>query len=305
MNFFHAAKRSFVLILLVFAILGYVLPEIFSKLIPHLKLLLSLIMFSMGMTLKTGDFKLVLTKPFPVIVGVLAQFLIMPVLAFAIALVFGLSPELAAGLVLVGSCPGGTASNVMVYLSRGDLALSVVMTTISTLLAPIMIPLWIFTLAQKWISVDFWSLMGSAAQIVLLPILLGLLANIFFKKTVERLVDYVPSLAVYSIALIIAALVAVNSSKMLELYGLHLLFLAVILHNLLGLILGYAFARLLSLPQAQIRTIALEVAMQNSGLGAVLALAYFGPIAALPSIIFSIWHNLSGAAIAGYWSRKN
>ena len=296
-------EKNFVLLVLAVSFLGYYQPEMLVWITPYIKPLLGVIMFSMGMTLRVRGLKLAFFKPKALIIGVIAQYTIMPLVAFALALLFNLPPVFAVGLILVGSCPGGTASNVMVYLSKGDVALSIAMTTISTLIAPIMIPSLMLVLAGKWVEVDFMALLVSSAQIILIPVILGLLFRTFLTKQAKSITPVIPFFAILSIMLIIAALVAINADKFD--WAMLNVFYAVILHNLLGLLLGYLIALSLGLDQAKRRAITIEVGMQSSGLGAVLAIAHFGPLASIPSIIFSVWHNIAGASLANYWSSKD
>ncbi len=262
-------------------------------------------MFSMGMTLKIDDIKLALVKPKALVIGVTSQYTIMPLVAFALATMLDLPAELAAGLVLVGSAPGGTASNVMVYLSKGDVALSVAMTSISTLIAPIMIPALMFIFAGKWVDVDFIALFLSSTQIILLPIAMGLIFKKYFKKAAKKFVPVIPALAIVSIIMIISALIAANAGKFDYSDSLGKIFSAVVLHNLIGFALGYSVAYFAKFDETKRRAVSIEVGMQSSGLSAVLAMAHFGPLATLPSIIFSVWHNIAGASLANFWSFKD
>lgn len=282
---------------------AYFLPTPFLSIKPHIALLLGIIMFGMGMTLKADDFKLAFMKPVPIIIGVVLQFLVMPTLGFIIAVLLKLSPEIAAGIVLVGACPGGTASNVMVYLSRGNTALSIAMTTISTLLAPILTPYLILFYAQKWLPIDSTKLFISILQMVLFPVILGLVIKKFLPKIANKGEKWTPTISVLAIMAIIACVVALNVKNIIT-TGI-VIFIAVVLHNSTGLFLGYVIARLAKQEARNCRAISIEVGMQNSGLGAALAHAHFSPLTALPSAIFSIWHNISGAILASIWGRKH
>lgn len=296
------AQQSFALWVLVFAGIAWMFPEIFRWIGPAINLLLGIIMFGMGLTLKGEDFRLVFQRPGPVLAGVCLQFIIMPATAWIIATSLGLSPELAAGVMLVGACPGGTASNVIVYLAKGDVPLSVTMTSISTLLAPLLTPFLLWWLAGSWLPVDPGSMVLTILQVVILPIILGLLARRFFLVTVHRSTEALPLISVTTIVIIVAAVVALNADSLRE-TALPVV-LAVILHNGLGLLLGYWCPRVLRLDEPRSRAVSVEVGMQNSGLAVALALAHLNPIAALPGAIFSVWHNISGALLATYWSRK-
>ncbi|WP_419095383.1 bile acid:sodium symporter family protein [Aeribacillus kexueae] len=294
--------NTFAIWVLLFAILGFLLPESFTWVAPHIPLLLGVIMFGMGMTLKVSDFTAVFKHPKHVAIGVLAQFTVMPLLAFILAISFSLPPEVAAGVILVGCCPGGTASNVITYLARGNTALSVAITTVSTLLAPFVTPFLIWALASKWLPISASSLFMSIVKIVLVPIILGLVVKILFSKQVENAISVLPLVSVLSIVLIVAAVIGLSKEKIIE-SGL-LLFLIVILHNGLGLLCGYWLARLLKMNIPAQKAVSIEVGMQNSGLGAALAGAHFSPLAAVPSALFSVWHNISGPILATWWGRK-
>ena len=306
MNFLEKVSKragdTFAVWVIVFAILAFFIPGGFTWIAPHIALLLGIIMFGMGLTLSLHDFKAVFQAPKSVIVGVLAQYTIMPLLAFGLATLFQLEPEVAVGVILVGCCPGGTASNVMTFLAKGNTALSVAVTSVSTLLAPILTPALTLLFASKWLPVSAGSLFLSIVQIVLVPIILGIVVKLLFRKQVEKSVAVLPLISVVGIVAVAAAVVAVNSGKIAE-TGL-LIFSIVVLHNVLGLLLGYVLAKLLKLNFADQKAISIEVGMQNSGLGAALAVAHFSPLSAVPSAIFSVWHNISGPLLATWWGKK-
>ena len=293
--------RTFALWVLVFSAAAYVAPPAFAPIAPAIIGLLGVVMFGMGLTLTPGDFLEVARRPRDVALGVAAQYTLMPLIAFVLTLIVPLPAEVAAGVVLVGCCPGGTASNVMTYLARGDVALSVTLTTASTLLAPIATPALVWLLARQYLPVDAAAMFVSIAQIVLLPIALGVAAKAFLPRLTARLVPVLPLLSVAAIVVIIAAIVAVNQPKLAQ-SGL-LIVAVVAAHNGLGLLLGYAAGRAAGMDVAQRRTVAIEVGMQNSGLGAALALAHFSPLAAVPGAVFSIWHNLTGTLLVSVWRR--
>jgi BASS family bile acid:Na+ symporter len=259
-------------------------------------------MFGMGLTLKAVDFKIIFTKPLPVLLGVCAQFIIMPSVAFVLAKLLNLPAELAAGLVLLGCVPGGTASNVMVYLAKGNVPLSIAMTSVSTLLAPIMTPLLLLLLAGQWMPVDPVAMFMSIVQVIIVPIILGLVIKKFFPVAVEKSLTVLPLISVAAIITIVAAVVSGNAASIAA-SGL-LIFTAVMLHNGFGLLLGYFTGKVLGQNEVNRRAISIEVGMQNSGLGVALATAHFGPMAALPSVLAAAWHNISGPILATYWSKK-
>ncbi|GAB3621293.1 bile acid:sodium symporter family protein [Glutamicibacter endophyticus] len=298
----YIAVLLFPVLILAGGALGALMPEPFLPLSGLINPMLMVIMFGMGLTLTFPDFALVAKNPWPVAGGVLAQFLVMPLLGWAVAAVLQLDPMLAAGIILVGCAPGGTASNVVSYLARGDIALSVAMTSVSTLLAPIFTPLLTLWLAGQYLPVDAGSMALSVVQIVLIPIIGGLVVRALFQKLVQRLVPALPWVSVLAIAFVVTIVVAASAQTLFAAGWLVLL--AVVIHNGLGLLLGYGIGRVLRLPEASRRTVSVEVGMQNSGLAAGLAKQYFAPEAALPGAVFSVWHNLSGALVAAYWRRK-
>ena len=261
--------------------------------------LLMVIMFCMGLTLRLQDFQRVLNKPKPIATGVMLQFALMPFLAWGLAQAFGLSQELTVGLILVGACAGGTASNVMTYLAGGDVALSVSMTLMSTLWSVVLTPYLVWFYSGAEIDVDIQGMILSIAKMVIVPVLLGLLANRYVPQLGKSLNKYLPDIASSANLIIIAIVVALNADEIATLGAGAAA--AVILHNLLGLAGGYGIARWNGHTEVEARTIALEVGMQNSGLGVALALKFYGPLATLPGALFSIWHNISGSALAAFW----
>jgi BASS family bile acid:Na+ symporter len=293
--------NTFALWVLLFAILAFVQPAWFLPLTAWIVPLLGLIMFGMGLTLKTEDFREVARRPVAVLIGVLAQFIIMPCTAWLLCQVFGLPAQIAVGVILVGCCPGGTASNVITWFARGDLALSVAITSVTTLLAPLVTPALIWLLASEWLPVSFSAMFISILKMVLLPIVLGLVVQRLLGERVKTAVDVLPLISVVSIVAIVAAVVAASQAKIAE-SGL-LIMAVVVLHNGIGLALGYLAGRLFGMPLAQRKTLSIEVGMQNSGLGAALASAHFSPLAAVPSALFSVWHNLSGPLLATVYRR--
>ncbi|WP_026761923.1 bile acid:sodium symporter family protein [Selenomonas artemidis] len=277
-------------------------PWTFLWTVPYITILLGIVMFGMGMTLRFEDFRLVLERPKDVLIGTVAQFGIMPLLAWILAHAFSLPPELAAGVILVGTCPGGTSSNVMTYLARGDVALSVSMTMASTVLAPIMTPLLTLWLAGQWIDIPAGKMMISIAQVVIAPIVLGLLINHFFERPVQKAIKVLPLISVVAIVLIVGAVVSANAARIMETGAL--IMVVVMCHNLLGYALGFSVAKLLHMDMAKVKAVSIEVGMQNSGLAASLALLHFGAAAAIPGALFSVWHNISGSLAANYLSSR-
>lgn len=296
-------SRLFPLWAILFSVLAYCQPALFYGMKFYIIPMLSLVMFFMGLTLTVDDFKRVLVSPKPITIGVVAQFLVMPLVAFLLSIVLQLPEQLTAGLILVGCCAGGTASNVICYLAKGDVALSITMTMVSTLFGVFLTPLLCLVYISESIDVNHLSMLISIVKMVLLPVVVGVLTNYFFHHGVKKIEPLLPALSIITISILIAIIVALNQQKLETVGGLVLL--AVVLHNLLGLCSGYGIARLSGLNKVQCRTIAIEVGMQNSGLGVALAVKYFSPAAALPGAIFSIWHNIAGSMLAAYWRANN
>lgn len=265
--------------------------------------MLGLIMFGMGLTLAPQDFKIVLSRPKDILFGCLAQFTVMPLLAWTLAWAFSLPKELALGVILVGCCPGGTASNVITYLAKGDLALSVGMTATSTLLAPVMTPLLVWLLAGTMVDVDTMGMLMSIVYVIIAPIIAGLLCQRFLPSLTRSVVPYLPAFSSVVIALVVGIIVSHNATRLLV--GGMLVILVVMLHNVLGLAIGFLIGRLLKLERAKCVAVSIEVGMQNSGLASSLAVLHFAayPLATIPGAIFSVWHNISGALTAKLYSR--
>ena len=295
------AVTVFPLLVLAAALFGFFAAPTAKLLGPHVNTLLMIIMFGMGLTLTLPDFKLVLTRPWPIAIGVVAQYVIMPIVGVLVAFLLQLPPDLAAGVILVGCAPGGTSSNVVCYLSKADTALSVTMTSVSTLLAPLLTPALALLLAGHYMPVNGPGMALSILQIVVIPVVGGLVLRLLLPRVIEPLLPAMPWLSVVAISGVVAAVVGGSADKVVS-AGL-IVFLAVFLHNGLGYLLGFLAGRLTRQPLRSARTIAIEVGMQNSGLAAGLAAQYFNPVAALPGAIFSIWHNLSGALLAMYFRR--
>ena len=265
--------------------------------------LLMIVMFGMGLTLKLEDFRLVFTRPKDIIIGCISQFTIMPLLAWLLGKIFGLDAALLTGVILVGTCPGGTSSNVITYLSNGDVALSVGMTSVNTLLAPFLTPAITYLLLRTTVTVDIVSMFISIVQVVIVPIALGFLINKLFGKFTQKLVKILPCVSVIAICLIVASVVSHNAEKIMTTGAV--VFAVVILHNLLGYACGFGVGRLLHLNVAKTKALSIEVGMQNSGLATSLAGTAFPDLAmaTVPGAIFSVWHNISGAILANIYRR--
>jgi bile acid:Na+ symporter, BASS family len=294
--------RLFPLWAIVFAVAAYLAPKSFTPIAPYVTYLLALIMFAAGVTLRVGDFARVITRPGPVLAGLVLHYLIMPLAAWAIARLLGMPPELAAGMILVGSVASGTSSTVMVFLSGGDVALSVTISALSTLVGVIATPLLTRLYVSAGITVDVWGLLTSIVQVVAVPVLLGVVINHAAHRLVRAVEPVLPLVSMLAILLIIAAVVGATQPAIAAVGPL--VALGVVLHNGIGLLGGYWGGRLLGFDEGVCRTLALEVGMQNSGLAATLGKLYFGPLAALPGAIFSVWHNLSGSLLAGWWAAR-
>lgn len=294
--------RLFPLWVLLCAAIAFFFPDPFKPLAGWITWLLGIVMLGMGLTMKLEDFKLVLSRPRDVLLGVVLRYLLMPLIAFGVSKLLGLSPSLAAGLILVGCCPSGTASNVMTFIARGDTALSVTVSSINTLLAPVVTPFIFLWLAGTMIPVNASALLLDIVKVVLAPIALGVVINMLAGALVQRVVRFVPMVSVVAIILIIATVVALSAAKLMTVAWIA--FVAVALHNGLGLCVGYGGARGAGMGERKSRAIAFEIGMENSGLAVALALAHLNPVAAIPGAIFSVWHNFTGSLLAGYWGGR-
>ncbi|WP_343681898.1 bile acid:sodium symporter family protein [Acinetobacter baylyi] len=305
LRFTAFVQKTFALWVVVFAALALWMPDVFVWLKAYIPWMLGIIMLGMGMTMSLQDFQGILRYPKAVLIGVVAQFVVMPGLAFLLCQLFQLPSEIAIGVILVGCCPGGTASNVITYMARGNIALSVACTSVSTLLAPLLTPAIFYLLASQWIQIDAMSMFVSILQVILFPILIGLLLRRFFARQVNRYIEVMPLISVFAIVAIVAAIIGASKAAILQSGALILA--VVMLHNGLGFLIGYWASRWLRLSDYDSKAIAIEVGMQNSGLGVALAAVHFAasPITAVPSAIFSLWHNISGAMLATYWARQS
>ena len=289
-------------IIIAFSALALWQPWIFSWVAPHISTMLGIIMLGMGMTLHWQDFSHVLRHPRDLGLGLVVQFGCMPLLAFALCHVFALPPELAMGMILVGTAPGGTASNVLTFIARGDVAFSVAMTAAATLVSLLLTPPLTWLLGGVWVPVDMGGLFWSIVKIVLVPVLLGLLLHHFQRGLVDRLMPFLPLASALVITLVIAGIIAVNAQNILS--AGPAIFAAVIAHNLLGLAVGWVAARRLRFAPPRRRALAIEIGTQNSGLATALALAHFTPAAAIAGALFSVWQNISGALLSNFWATR-
>lgn len=294
--------RLFPLWAILLSVVAYYSPGIFLPIGSWVSELLMLIMFGMGVTLSIDDFKRVFTRPGPVLAGTFLHYFVMPLAAWALAKLFHMPPDLSAGMILVGSVASGTASNVMIYLAKGDVALSVTISSVSALVGVVATPLLTRLYVDTHIQVDISGMLWSIIKIVLSPIGLGLIVHHSLKPLVKKAEPWLPTFSMVCILLIISAVVA-GSRAFIGSVGL-VVIAAVILHNAIGLLGGYWGGKLFGFDESTCRTLALEVGMQNSGLAATLGKLYFTPVAALPGALFSVWHNFSGSLLSGYWSGK-
>ncbi|WP_048193776.1 bile acid:sodium symporter family protein [Methanococcoides methylutens] len=285
---------------IIFAIVAFMHPDVFSPYKDAITPLLGVVMFGMGVTLSAEDFLLVLKRPGAIVLGTAMQYILMPFIAFLLSYILHLPTEIMAGLVLLGCCPGGTASNVICYLAKGDVALSITLTSVSTVMAFILTPTLTWLYIGQAVPVEVGSMMMSIAKIVLIPVALGIIINTLFDRHIERFKHAFPALSVAAIAFIIAIIIALNNDNILT--AGKMVIIAVALHNGFGFASGYFLSKAIGLDDKDARTLAIEVGMQNSGLSVALAVKYFSPLAALPGALFSIWHNIMGSALAAYWS---
>lgn len=302
------ASRYFVVWVLLFAGLALIEPAYFTWFAERglISPGLGVIMLGMGLTLRPVDFRRLAANPRDVAVGAAAQWVVMPLAAYALTVALSLPPELAIGVILVGAAPGGTASNVMAYLGKGDVALSVAITTVTTLAAPVVMPAWVVFLADESLNVTFASLFASIVQIVFIPVIAGFALRYVLDRyaptAAEIGLDVFPAVSVVTIVAIVAAVVGLNVENILTAAATVLV--AVVAHNAIGLGAGYGVGRLAGMPEDRVRTCTFEVGLQNSGLAVALATAFFSPTAALVPALFSVWHNVTGPALASYFSRE-
>lgn len=284
------------------SIIAYNFPDIFLSMKAWVTYLLAVIMFGMGITLRISDFRRLVYLKRIIVIGLAMQFILMPFIAWFISRSFNLSVPLLAGIILVGACPGGTASNVICYLAKGNVALSVTLTSLSTFLAVVFTPLLTWIYLGKSVDVPVLKMMLTVFQIIILPICLGVILNNLYGVSLELMKQIFPSVSILSICLIIAIIVASNQNEIQTVATV--VILAVAVHNLLGLLAGYFISYCLGYSIIIRKTLAIEVGMQNSGLAVALATEYFKPLVALPGAIFSIWHNISGSLLAAIWSKQ-
>ncbi len=295
-------KKYLSLLVIIGAVIAYINPNIFIGVVPYFNLILGFIMFGMGMTLSKDDFILILKKPKDVILGLIIQMLSMSIGAFLVVKVLGLTGDVAVGLILLGATPGGTTSNVMSFIAKADVALSVTYTSIFTFVAPLVTPGLIYLFAGTYVQVDGLGMFISISKVVLIPIVLGIIANTFFSKTAQKCVRVLPSVSGLAMVLLVAGIVSANASKLNA--SVIVVALAVIIHNIYGYLCGYYGGKLIGFKERKRRTLSIEVGMKNATLATVLAAAHFAPEAAIAPAIAGIWHAFSVSVLANYWGNR-
>lgn len=294
--------RYFIVWLVLCSIIVFFFPDTLMYKGGWITNMLCIIMLGMGLTMKIDDFKLIFSRPRDVVIGIVFRYAIMPLVGFCIANSMGLPPSLGAGLILVGCCPSGTASNVICFLAKGDIALSVTVSSFNILLAPILLPPLFLLFAGQSVQVDAMSIFLDTIKVVLVPVFSGLLLRTFYPKFVECIMPLVPPITIIIMIWVIAIVIAVSAAKLATVAIIA--FVAVVIHNGIGLILGYGFSKAIGLDENKARSICFEVGIEMSGLAVVLAIAHLDPLAAIPGAIFSVWHNFTGGIIAAYWAKR-
>lgn len=294
--------RNMTLWVVVFSAIAFFYPAPFKPVGKYISYLLGIIMLGMGLTMSLEDFRLVLTRPKDVFYGVFFRYLIMPLVGFGVAKMLGLPPALAAGMVLLGAAPSGTGSNVMTYIAKGDTALSITVSSVNTILAPVLTTYIFAFLAGAMIPIDIAALLIDIVKIVLVPVAAGVMLHMVAPALVEKLIKVVPAVSVIFIIAIIASVVALNATKLATMAMI--LLVAVMIHNIAGLLLGYYAGRTVGMSKKKSRAITFEIGMENSGLAVALALAHLDPLAALPAAVMTVWEYIAGSLLASYWGRK-
>ena len=295
----NAITRYMGVLILACSALALWKPELFRWVAPYVTPLLGCIMFGMGMTLRFKDFSLVFSQPRALLLGLLAQFGCMPLLGFALCHLFALPPDLAMGVILVGTAPSGTAANVVTYIARGDVPYSVALTSLTTVVALVLMPVLTWLLGGVWVPVDMAGLFVSILKIVVIPIILGIAAHRFCGGFAGRAMPYLPPFTALTIILVVAGIIGINAHSILR--ASVDIFLVVICHNLLGLAFGYAAGRMWKFDEPRRRALCFDIGTQNSGLATALALAHFTPASAIAGALFSVWQNISGALLSNYF----
>jgi len=301
---FKAIEKYFFFVIILFVVVSLIRPNYFKWVLDNynginiLNLLLSLVLFTMGTTLELDNFINVFRRPKEIIVGISLQYIIMPVLALVLANFFSLDMALTVGLILVGTVPGGTASDVITFLAKGDVALSVSLTAVSTLISPVLTPLITLILIGNHVSFNPTEIFISIIQIVIIPIFLGLLLNYKFPKFCSELKEYLPGISSIVISIIVAGVIGVNKQAIFT--SSAIILIVIVLQYALGMLLGFAAGYLMGMKRKQIITVAIELAFQNSGLSTSLAKTHFPTLttATVPGALYSVWQNFAGSIIA-------
>ena len=284
-------------------ILGYIYPPPLVAFRPYLDWMFFGTMLGIGCTMNFSDFEPLRRRPHLVLLGILVQFLVMPGCGFLIAKALRLPPDLFLGMILVGVVPGAMASNVIAYLAKTDVAYSIALTTTATLLSPLLTPALTYLYASTVIQIDFLAMLLSILKIVILPLAIGFMLKHRFQRQIDKIHGTFPALSALCIAIICGMVVALNQSRIASLTGV--LFLAIVVHNLLGYTGGYLGGMLLRFDPRRRRTLSIEVGMQNAGLGAVLAIKHFSPETALIPAIFATWCVITASLLARFWGRQS
>ncbi|MDO5850734.1 MAG: bile acid:sodium symporter family protein [Methanobacteriaceae archaeon] len=301
----RTVEKFMIVIIAITILISFFYPKVVTSYLDpsYVNYFLMIVMLSMGLNLNIDDFIVIAKQPKYIALGTIAQFVIMPLLAYAVAILFNFDIALIVGLVLVGTCPGGVASNVITYLSGGDVPLSIGMTSVNTVLATFLTPLITFLILKTTVQVDTLAIFLSIIQIVIIPLVLGFIINHYFDSAVKRVSDIFPTFAILSVIFIIAIVISYNVDKILS-FGI-LIFLSVVILNLLGHICGFILGKLFRMPLDKTKTFSIEIAMQNSALATTLATNAFPTLAmaSVPGAVYSIWQNLFGAVVAYIFKR--
>lgn len=294
--------KYFSLWIILGVVAAYFNPDPFKPLSKYVPYCIMAVMLSMGLTVSADDFKLVLSRPKDVFWGIVLRYMIMPFIALALTKVLDLPPVLAAGLILVGCCPSGVASNVMTFLAKGDTALSITVSSINTIIAPFITPFMFVFLVGTIVPVDAQAILMDILKIVLIPVFLGAVIRAFASDFVDKIMPIIPIVSVIAIFVTTSSGFALSAGSLANVALIA--FVAVALHNILGLTTGYWAARGVGMPHFKAKALCFEIGMENGGLAMALALAHLAPLAFIPAAIFNLIHNLTGPTLANYWREK-
>ena len=299
-------NKYFVVWVIVTSLLALYQPELFTWIGSYISPLLGVVMLGMGLTLTPVDLKRIVDRPRDVVIGSLAQWTIMPITAYLLVQIFNLPTELGIGIILLGAAPGGTSSNVMTYLGKGDVALSIAITSLTTIVAPIVMPAWVLFLAGADVQVTFAEMFQEILFVVFIPVVAGIIIRQLMERkaptAAETSLVVFPSISVIAIVVIVSAVVGLNAENILTVSAIAVA--AMIIHNTVGFGSGYAIGHAANMPEDRIRACTFEVGLQNSGLATALAVAFFSPLTALLPALFSVWMLIVGPTLATYFARK-